>query len=81
MLAPALICDSSIMNKRLLDTTIVNRYLTLDTWVDRIPRWVGLCCIPGRLGGVKDLLIQILRPAACFVKYKENNKGEDTSLL
>lgn len=73
-----LIGDSSIVDKRLLHTTVITRDLTLDSLRNKT---FGLCHIPRELDGIGDFLIQTLRPTGCSVKKTENYKGKDDSLL
>lgn len=80
MLASTSICDSSVVDKALLDTTVIVRWVALDSLWNKTSWGINLRCIPRWLVGVEEFLLQTLRPATCFVQETANNKGKDSNL-
>ena len=81
MLALTLICDPVIVDKLLLYTTVVIRWLTLDSLQNRTSCSINLCGIPRRLGGVEQFLLQTLRRATFFTKETANSSDKDSNLV
>ena len=81
MLALTLICDPVIVDKLLLHTTVVIRWLTLDSLQNRTSCSINLCGIPRRLGGVEQFLLQTLRRATFFMKETANSNDKDSNLV
>ena len=79
MLSPTLIRDSSIVDKRLLDTTVIIRHLTFEALRCETSSTFGH--IPRGLSAVRAFLVQTRRPTVCFIQKTKNNKGKDDSLL